>query len=233
VRTPRLTYANVTATLALVLACGTGGAYAAGQIAPKSVGAQQLRPGAVTAAKLRKNAVIAPKIEALAVKGPKIANGAVTASKLAPGSVDNGTLAESSVTTSKIADGSVTGAKVDESSLGQVPSAARASFAEQAEVANPIAFALVDADGSVEGSLSRGIVSADVSQGKEPGIYCVEAPGIVPRGAQATPQGVFSAISVTALVTVGSGSCPSPAVEVQMRSGGALARASFYLEVYR
>jgi hypothetical protein len=224
----------VTATLALVLACGTGGAYAANQLTPKSVGAQQLRPGAVTASKLRKNAIIAPKIEALAVKGPKIANGAVTASKLAPAAVGNGTLAEGSVTTSKIADGSVTGAKVDESSLGQVPSAARASFAEEAEVANPMAFALVDADGSVEGNLSRGIASGNVSQGKEPGIYCVTAPGMVPRGAQATPQGVFAATSIAALVTVGgSGSCPAPAVEVQIRNGGALAKAPFYVELYR
>ena len=56
----RLTYANIVSTLALCVALGMGSAYAANQLAPKSVGAKQLRPGAVTAEKIRKNAVTAP-----------------------------------------------------------------------------------------------------------------------------------------------------------------------------
>jgi hypothetical protein len=43
----RLTYANVTATLALIAAMGTGSAYAATQLANNSVGSKQIRTGAV------------------------------------------------------------------------------------------------------------------------------------------------------------------------------------------
>ena len=49
----RLTYANVTASLALFLALG-GGAYAATQLPKNSVGTRQLKNGAVTKAKLAK-----------------------------------------------------------------------------------------------------------------------------------------------------------------------------------
>jgi hypothetical protein len=49
---PRLTYANVTATLALFIALG-GSAYAGTQLARDSVGPQQLRGNAVTGAKVR------------------------------------------------------------------------------------------------------------------------------------------------------------------------------------
>src|SRR5664279_3162702 len=49
----KLTYANVTATIALFLALG-GASYAATQLPKNSVGAKQLKKGAVTPAKLSK-----------------------------------------------------------------------------------------------------------------------------------------------------------------------------------
>jgi hypothetical protein len=58
---PRLTYANVIATLALFLALG-GGAYAATQLPKNSVGAKQLKKSAVTAAKIKDGAVTGSKI---------------------------------------------------------------------------------------------------------------------------------------------------------------------------
>jgi hypothetical protein len=58
---PRLTYANVIATLALFLALG-GGAYAAIQLPKNSVGAKQLKKNAVTAAKIKDGAVTGSKI---------------------------------------------------------------------------------------------------------------------------------------------------------------------------
>jgi hypothetical protein len=50
----RLTYANVSSTLCLVLLLGGGTAYAASQLARESVGARQLKKEAVTPAKLSK-----------------------------------------------------------------------------------------------------------------------------------------------------------------------------------
>jgi hypothetical protein len=52
----RITYANLTATVALVVALGSGGAYAAG-LAKNSVGSKQIKNGAVKAADLKKGAL--------------------------------------------------------------------------------------------------------------------------------------------------------------------------------
>jgi hypothetical protein len=53
---PRLTYANVVATLALFIAIGGTSAFAATQLAKNSVGTKQLKNGAVTRAKLAESA---------------------------------------------------------------------------------------------------------------------------------------------------------------------------------
>jgi hypothetical protein len=228
----RLSYANVVSTLALFIAIGTTSAYAASQLAPKSVGEKQLRPGAVTAEKIRKNAVTAPKIKALAIKQGKIAGAAVDNSKLASGAVSTDKLAEGAVGTTKLAAGAVTGPKVDEQTLSQVPSAAKADFATTAESADPAAFAAVSQEGFVDPALSKGMSSANVKQGLEAGIYCIAVPAFAPRGAQVTPRYNGSG-TVTAFVTIGgTASCPSPQVEVQMHNGG-LVKAPFYVAFYR
>ncbi|HEX5375998.1 MAG TPA: hypothetical protein VFW48_07555 [Solirubrobacterales bacterium] len=231
-RRPKPTYANVVSTLALFVALSGAGAYAASQLPPKSVGEPELRPGAVTAEKLRKNAVIAPKIKALAVKQGKIANGAVSGAKLADDAVGGEKLAEGAVTTSKLANGAVTGEKVDESSLGQVPSAAKADFATAAESANPVVFARVNAEGKVDPAFSKGIAEGNVTQ-KSPGVYCVSAPGFSPRGAQVTAESNVDP-NVTAYAKVNGGSaCVAPQVEVQTYSGGSSEKEPFYIALYR
>jgi hypothetical protein len=58
---PRLTYANVTATVALFLALG-GASYAATQLPKNSVGTKQLKASSVTSAKIKKGAVTGAKI---------------------------------------------------------------------------------------------------------------------------------------------------------------------------
>lgn len=229
---PRITYANVVATLALVLAAGAGSSVAALQLAPRSVGAKQIRPGAVTADKVRKHAITAPKIKAGAVKVGKLADGVVTTSKLVNGAVSGEKIALGAIDGEKIVAGAVTGSKVDESSLGQVPNASRAGFATEAESANPAAFAGVDQEGEVDPALAKGITSANVKQGKEAGIYCITVPSFSPRGAQVTPQYNGSG-GLNAFVTIGgTASCAAPAVEVQMHNGG-LVKAPFYIALYR
>src|SRR4051794_11542765 len=165
---PRLTYANLTATLALIVAIGTGGAYAATKLPDRSVGEFQLRPGAVTAQKIRKNAVTAPKIKAEAIKQGKIANGSITAAKLTGGSVANSSLQEGAVTNSKLAPEAVTGDKALESTFSQVPSAAKAEFATNAESASPPAFAAVSSEATIDSSYSKAI--AQVKEGSLGGI---------------------------------------------------------------
>ena len=99
---PRLTYANVVATLALVLAMSTGGAYAASLITTS-----QIADGAVTARKLRSDSVRASKIDDGAVTRAKLEAASVSASKLAPGAVTSSRLGSGAVTSSKLASGSV------------------------------------------------------------------------------------------------------------------------------
>jgi hypothetical protein len=60
---PRLTYANVMATIAVFIALG-GASYAAIKLPRNSVGTRQLRNGAVTAAKIKNGSVTGEKIAA-------------------------------------------------------------------------------------------------------------------------------------------------------------------------
>jgi hypothetical protein len=232
-RQPRLTYANVVSTLALVLALGTGGAYAASQLAPKSVGARQLRPGSVTADKIRKNAVTAPKLEAQAVKQGKLANAAVTGEKLAAAAVTAAKIATGAIVPDKVPGDSITGEKVVESSLGRVPSADSANFAVAAGTANPEAFAKVNAEGTVFPGDSRGIGTADVTVGKAfAGIYCIGVP-FSPKGAQVTPE-YAGHNSVSVFVRLGGTEhCPAPEAEVQTYNGGAHQKEPFFIVFYR
>ena len=229
----RITYANVTSTLALFIALGMGTSYAANQLAPKSVGAKQLRSGAVIADKIRKSAVTAPKIEALAVKQGKIASSAVTAEKIANGSITSEKVPSGAITPEKIPNDSLTGVKVNEGTLSQVPSANSANTATFADSSNPEAFAKVDGEGTVFGAYSKGIGTPDVKQGPEPGIYCVNVPGFVPRGAQATPE--FSAhADVSVYVKLGgTASCAYPQIEVQTYNNGSRQKEPFYFMAYR
>lgn len=227
---PKLTYANVTSTLALFVALTGATAFAATKLPDRSVGEFQLRPGAVTASKIRKNAVTAPKIKAEAVKQGKIANGSITATKLTAGSVGNSTLQGGIVTNDKIASEAVTGDKALESTFSQVPSAARADFATNADSGNPPAFARVTKEATIDSSQSKNI---SVYEGSLGGIYCVVASGFNPRGVQVTPY-FEGGGTITAFAKVGgTNDCAAPAVEVQTFKDGNRDKQPFYVAIYR
>lgn len=143
---PRLTYANVIASLALFIALG-GAAVAAG-LPKNSVGPNQIKKGAVTPKALRKGAVtsgkIAPKavvagklgpnavlpgnlgagiintskIAASAVNAEKIANNVVTTNKITNKAVTSAKIAEKGVATGNLADEAVTGGKIAKETIG-------------------------------------------------------------------------------------------------------------------
>lgn len=79
-RGPRLSYANVTATLALFVALA-GGAYAAG-LGKNVVKSRNIAPGAVRTADLAKRAVKTAKIGSNAVTGAKIAPDSITGAQV-------------------------------------------------------------------------------------------------------------------------------------------------------
>ena len=87
---PRLTYANVVATLALFLALSGGVVWAANKITSKQIGKgavknKNLAKNAVKAKNLAKNAVTSAKLKKGAVTNAKVGNGAVNFAKLAAG----------------------------------------------------------------------------------------------------------------------------------------------------
>ena len=91
-----ITYANVVATLALVLAAGSGGVYAANKI-----GGSQIRKGAV--------------------RSIQIKNRQVRRQDIAGGSINSRKVSNSSLTGKDVRRDSLTGLDVDEPSLGLVP----------------------------------------------------------------------------------------------------------------
>lgn len=123
---PRLTYANVIASLALFIALG-GAAVAAG-LPKNSVGPNQLKKGAVTPKALRKGAVtsgkIAPKAVVAGKLGPNavlpgnLGAGIINTSKLSAGAVNAEKIANNVVTTNKITNKAVTSAKLAEKGVG-------------------------------------------------------------------------------------------------------------------
>jgi hypothetical protein len=68
---PRLTYANVMATIAVFLALG-GASYAAFKLPKNSVGTKQLKNNAVTTKKIKKQAITAAKVKKKTLTGQQI-----------------------------------------------------------------------------------------------------------------------------------------------------------------
>lgn len=103
-------YADVAATLALVLATG-GGAYAvATVVAPDSVDTAAIQNHAVTSPKLATESVSSDKIAPGAVGSGKLADGAVTHSDIAAGAITGADIANHSLSLSDLAGASASGA---------------------------------------------------------------------------------------------------------------------------
>ncbi len=75
----RLTYANVVATLALVLVIGGGTVYAAVRLGKNAVDSRNIAAGAVKKSDLGRNAVISPKVKDGTIKADDIAAGVIPA----------------------------------------------------------------------------------------------------------------------------------------------------------
>ena len=103
-----LTYANVVATLALVIAVGGGAAYAA-----NTVFSSDIADGEVRNVDLAANSV----------GTAKIADGSVKNADLSTGASSSNTIADGGVLSVDVRDNNLTGADLLESSLGKVPDA--------------------------------------------------------------------------------------------------------------
>jgi hypothetical protein len=130
----------VVAYLALFLALTTGGAWAAAQIGAddiqkNAVRSRHIKNGQVTTKDVRNQAVTSAKVRDGSLGGVDLTDGSVGGADLTDGSVGGADLtdgavgdtklAANAVTGAKVLDNSLTGSDVNESTLGQVPDAAR------------------------------------------------------------------------------------------------------------
>jgi hypothetical protein len=112
---PRLTFANVIASLALFIALG-GAAVAAG-LPKNSVGPNQIKKGAVTGKAIRKQAITAGKIAPKAVVAGKLGPNAVLPGNLGAGIIDSSKISAGAVTAEKIKNNVVTGPKLNNAAV--------------------------------------------------------------------------------------------------------------------
>jgi hypothetical protein len=124
--------------------------------------------------------------------GAAFAASKIGSNQLKANSVLTGKIKKEAVTTSKLKNDAVTGAKANESTFGQVPSAAfatNATNATNAENGLPRAYAKVLDDasgGGVEESLSKGITDASVTF-TGGSVYCFEL-GFSPKNVMAVVE---------------------------------------------
>ncbi|UDY22348.1 hypothetical protein [Nocardioides sp. Kera G14] len=132
-RLPRFSYANVAATLALLIAvAGTGGGQAVAAVVKK------LAPNSVTSKTIKNRSIIAADVATGSIGGNEIKNGSlggvdvadgslggqdiagasVAGSRLVPNSVDSSRIANQSLTSVDIADGTISNADVGNGALG-------------------------------------------------------------------------------------------------------------------
>ncbi|MEA2331567.1 MAG: trimeric autotransporter adhesin [Thermoleophilaceae bacterium] len=110
---------NAVAYLALFIALGSTGAYAANvDLKRNQVKTKHIKGKAVTTAKLKGKAVTTAKLANGAVTSRTIAGGAVGAGKLAAGAVGSTELADGGVTSPKLAAGAVGAGKLAPGSVG-------------------------------------------------------------------------------------------------------------------
>jgi hypothetical protein len=125
---PRLSYANVTATFALVVALG-GSAYAAATITGADVKDDSLtgfdiRGHAATASAPEEDGSLTTyDIKNATIGAVDLANESVGSAAIANNAITRSDLAANSVGSGKVIDDSLTGADIDESTLGKVPDA--------------------------------------------------------------------------------------------------------------
>jgi hypothetical protein len=109
----RLTFANVCSSIALFVALGTGGAYAA-----NTIGSDDIIDESIQSVDIKNGEVKGPDLLANAVVSSKIANGTVVNADLAAGAVNSASVLDESLTSSDLATDSVGASEVAANAVG-------------------------------------------------------------------------------------------------------------------
>jgi hypothetical protein len=147
----KLTYANVTATLALFVALGGTGAYAANEwtganiqdgslagvdIADGSVASRDVQDNSVRGEDIADGLVASRDVQNNSLRGEDIADGLVASRDVQDGSLRGDDINDNTLTGADINDNSLTGADINESTLAPVPAAIADNSVTSAKVAN-------------------------------------------------------------------------------------------------
>lgn len=223
---PRITYANVASTVALVMSLG-GAAYAAGLIAPNSVASPQVVNNSLKGGDIKDGTVGSVDVKNNSLKGVDIKDGAVGSGDIADGGVAGADLADGAVAGAKLADGSVSGAKIAD---GQVSGndladggVGVADLNGDLLARSVAAYASIDGFGpTIQAPYSKNVTAVTRTTGFSAGGYCLTvdwaAAGRTPAQ-QATPVIVTSrSATVAASGDVYNGACPNNGVFVNLKA---------------
>jgi hypothetical protein len=108
----RLTFANVCSSIALFVALGTGGAYAA-----NTIGSADIIDESIQSVDLKNGQVHTSDLGGSAVSSVKIADGTVANADLAPGAVDSTSVLDESLTASDLGTDSVNATEIADNSI--------------------------------------------------------------------------------------------------------------------
>jgi hypothetical protein len=113
----KLSYANVMATVAVVMALG-GTATAAVTLPRNSVGSKQIKNGQVRSRDIRNATVTGADVRPGSLTGAHVADGSLASADVADGSLGGADVADGSLGGADVHDGSLRGADVGDGSLG-------------------------------------------------------------------------------------------------------------------
>jgi hypothetical protein len=166
---------------------------------------------------------------------------ALGGSVYAAGKLNGKTIKRNSVPGNRLKADSVTGRQINEGTLSAVPNATNAANAVNATnamsaaSAQPVAFAHVSEDGTLDPARSKNVGSA-TREGE--GVYCLSGVPFTPRGVQVTVDAVGSSSQFAQVGITGSpADCPAdPNVQVFVDTfipdTGFLSDAPFYVVIY-
>jgi hypothetical protein len=157
---------------------------------------------------------------------------ALGGSVYAAGKINGKTIKRNSLPGNRLKADSVTGQQVNEGSLGVVPNATNATSAvnaTNAASAQPVAFAHVNDDGTLDPANSKNI-SGVVRQAE--GIYCVSGLPFTPRGGQVTVDAFGSASQYGQVATEGCDENSDATVDTFNPLTGDFQDAPFFVVFY-
>jgi hypothetical protein len=145
--------------------------------------------------------------------------------------IDGKTIEKASMPGNRVKPDSLKGKQIKEAKLAEVPKADHANSADAADSAQPVAFAYVNADGTVDGSLSKGVSSANITH-PNTGTYCVSDVSFEIRGGQVTPYFGGSRGTTAQFTPSPTGNCPNGGQILLSDNTNAAADLAFNLLIY-